>query len=1082
MQKKISLIKLLRRWGLLFVVGTILIIFIADTVNTYIRYKTLEDRIRNEYLTTQKKTVKSEVNRIVELLNIQERQLYDFTKKILETRVDEAEKVAMQIYTVCKQEGKSDASIRRRIINTIRNLKKHEFTDYFFVVDLKGNVLLHEGSPHLTGVNIYSSDKYKESQLIFEKFAETVKDSGEGFVEYYWFVPKQKRRELKITFIKVFKPFNWIIGTGSYVYKSEKILQNNIAQFVNKYRFGKNKNNYIFILRLFDINGGKNFAQMYVNPNRPDLIGKFLHDDYKDAKGKEFRKVFLKGLREKGEAFVKYWYKKPGSDKPAPKISYFKLTDNKEFIVAAGFYLDDMNKEIMAIHKELVTIVVRRFIIMLIAIIVIIVLFLALLNKYLNKLAKDMNVFASFFKNAVKKNKPIDTSEILFEELEPLAEDANRMLEGKNIAEKKLREEKEKLLVTMQSIGDGLISTDSDGKVVFLNRVAEKLTGWTTEEAQGKELDEVFNIINEQTREKAENPVKKVLENGEVVGLANHTLLISRNGEEYNIADSAAPIKDASGKILGVVLVFRDVTEEYRTFRELKRNEEMNSAIINALPDLIITFDKDLTLTSYYANNYTDFYAPPEKFLGKSVYETLPRDIAELTERNVKKVLADNETVSYEYELEVNGENKFFEARLTKKGESEVLVVIRDITEKKKVEQELIAREKQYRQLSLLKKAILESPQGIIVFALDKEYKYLDFTSVHKATMKAIWGVDIEIGKNMLDYIKKEEDRISAKENFDRALRGESFILIEEYGDEKLKRTFYENRYSPVFDDDGNIVGVSVYVIDITERIRAQKLAEKMLIELEEKADELKRKNEELVVAKEKAEASEKLKTEFLAQVSHEIRTPLNVIINYISLIQAESETDDEFINTSFSVIESASRRIIRTIELIINMSELQLGTYSSKKKEFDVVDVLNKVRQEYQSSAEVKKLDFTLEIDSDRRIVNNDDYAFYHTVTNLVDNAIKYTNAGYVKIKVKKTSDKLLIIVEDTGIGISEEYLPKLFEPFSQEEQGYHRSFDGTGLGMAIIKGYTEMMGARIFVESEKGKGTAFTIELDLD
>ncbi len=138
--------------------------------------------------------------------------------------------------------------------------------------------------------------------------------------------------------------------------------------------------------------------------------------------------------------------------------------------------------------------------------------------------------------------------------------------------------------------------------------------------------------------------------------------------------------------------------------------------------------------------------------------------------------------------------------------------------------------EKELRETLLLKNAILESQNGIVVFALDREYRYLDFTLLHKQTMKAIWGVDIEKGKSMLDYIKNEEDRKKAKKNFDRALAGESFVLIEEYGDEKLKRTFYEDRYSPIYNDNGEIIGVSVFVIDITK----QKLIETALRESEE--------------------------------------------------------------------------------------------------------------------------------------------------------------------------------------------------------------------------------------------------------
>jgi len=130
--------------------------------------------------------------------------------------------------------------------------------------------------------------------------------------------------------------------------------------------------------------------------------------------------------------------------------------------------------------------------------------------------------------------------------------------------------------------------------------------------------------------------------------------------------------------------------------------------------------------------------------------------------------------------------------------------------------------ERKNKDLVFLKNAILESPQGIVVFALDKDYRYLDFTLLHKQTMKAIWGVDIEVGKSMLDYIKNEDDRKKAKKNFDRALKGENFVLVEEYGDEALKRNYYENRYNPIYDKNKNIIGLSVFVIDVTEQKRIE--------------------------------------------------------------------------------------------------------------------------------------------------------------------------------------------------------------------------------------------------------------------
>jgi len=144
-------------------------------------------------------------------------------------------------------------------------------------------------------------------------------------------------------------------------------------------------------------------------------------------------------------------------------------------------------------------------------------------------------------------------------------------------SEEEMRQSKENLRITLESIGDAVIATDVQGNVTTLNPVAVKLTGWSLEEAKGQPLQEVFNIINALTREKADNPFNKVMATGEIVGLANHTALISKNGVEYQIADSGAPILDINRKIVGVVLVFRDVTKEYELRDRLNHSQKMDA-------------------------------------------------------------------------------------------------------------------------------------------------------------------------------------------------------------------------------------------------------------------------------------------------------------------------------------------------------------------------------------------------------------------------------------------------------------------------------------------------------------------------
>jgi len=147
----------------------------------------------------------------------------------------------------------------------------------------------------------------------------------------------------------------------------------------------------------------------------------------------------------------------------------------------------------------------------------------------------------------------------------------SRNISDRKKKEKRIKESERKLRLTLNSIGDAVISTDMNGNINRMNPVAEDITGWSVDSAHGKKLNEIFHIINADSREIIDNPIEKVIQTGEIVGLANHTVLISKDGREYQIADSAAPIKDDEGNITGVVLVFRDVTENYEKEQSLKR-------------------------------------------------------------------------------------------------------------------------------------------------------------------------------------------------------------------------------------------------------------------------------------------------------------------------------------------------------------------------------------------------------------------------------------------------------------------------------------------------------------------------------
>ncbi len=267
-------------------------------------------------------------------------------------------------------------------------------------------------------------------------------------------------------------------------------------------------------------------------------------------------------------------------------------------------------------------------------------------------------------------------------------------------------------------------------------------------------------------------------------------------------------------------------------------------------------------------------------------------------------------------------------------------------------------------------------------------------------------------------------------------------------------------------------VGVNVRLIDYEERKVALSIVRDISLK--------KKEEDELIRAKEEAEKASKLKSEFLAQMSHEIRTPLNVVVGFTQILKDElNEHMTEEMLTSFKGIDTAGKRIIRTVELILNMSELQTGIYEFIPNEFDLAaDVLENVFDEYELAARKKGLEFRLLKNTNNSIVSADQFSTSQIFVNLIDNAIKYTSTGGIEVTINRNSkNEVAVTVSDTGIGISKDFLPKLFDPFTQEEQGYTRKYEGIGLGMALVQKYCEINNVAIQVKTEKNKGTKFTL-----
>ncbi len=244
---------------------------------------------------------------------------------------------------------------------------------------------------------------------------------------------------------------------------------------------------------------------------------------------------------------------------------------------------------------------------------------------------------------------------------------------------------------------------------------------------------------------------------------------------------------------------------------------------------------------------------------------------------------------------------------------------------------------------------------------------------------------------------------------------------------------------------------------------------------------ELKIKERELKDALVKAEEGKKLKEYFLSQISHEIRSPLNVIIGYSDMFMNEFKHDRPELRDIFLSIINNSKRLYRTFDLMLNMSQLQTGQYEVRYERVNILALLTTIRNELKTFSDEKDIKINLiNMLEDEPIVTVDHYSIAQVFINLIDNAIKYTEKGKIDIIIYKENLNLCVDISDTGIGIKKDYLNKLFTPFSQADMGYTRPYEGTGLGLALVKGFIDLNRAKIKVNSEPDKGSIFTVILD--
>ncbi len=669
----------------------------------------------------------------------------------------------------------------------------------------------------------------------------------------------------------------------------------------------------------------------------------------------------------------------------------------------------------------------------------------------------------------------------------------------KHQIELKLIESEQWLQTTLKSIGDGVIATDIQTNIKFMNEVAESLTGWSFEEANGRKLEDVFKIISETNRTPCINPVDRVISEGIVVGLANHTLLINKNGNEIPIADTASPIKDEFGNVTGCVLVFQDHTERRKYQVTLEESEKKYRTTLESMDDGIYVVDKNLnivlmnsTLKSWVKDlGYSDY----DEHEGKKINDFKPF-VRDGVINDIKRTFQTCQPIINEVDYSTNGTKFFTETKMTpifsNDNDSRLVTVIRNITEKKLNIDELNKSKSQLQ-------SILDfTPAIVYIKDLSGKFQLVNKKFEHVLSSK---NEDI-CGKKEFDIFDSVTAEILSRN--DEVLKEEGTVTNYEemlLHDDNNFHTYIFSKFL-LFDSYGNQTSICTIATDITERKQAEEEISNLNINLEkrvlERTEQVNKINQELKIENEKRksihiELSNKqkllsaslekeqelnnMKNDFIAMISHEYRTPLTVIqssANIIDILVKKGEHLD--IEMYLDRIDQSIKRMTGLLDETLALNRLNSSKSTPKPEDFNLISTISTIIEISQASEkEYHQYEFLHQ--EDQLIVNQDQSSLCHILGNLISNSAKYSEIN-TKISIileDLDENKFLIKIKDQGIGIPQNDLKNIFDSFFRGSNV--KTIPGTGLGLSIVQKNVVLIGGEISIESVVGTGTTITL-----
>lgn len=586
---------------------------------------------------------------------------------------------------------------------------------------------------------------------------------------------------------------------------------------------------------------------------------------------------------------------------------------------------------------------------------------------------------------------------------------------------------------------------DVYGNVTFCNTYLLEMTQYTKEEMIGCNWFEKF-LPDSHLYEK--NEVYKGITGGTIPKHFENSI-ITKNGEIRSVSWNNTLLRDSSGTIIGTASIGEDTTDRNLAEETLRESEILFSRIFEFNPvSICITRLSDGKLTKV-----NQVWC---ELMGYTAEESLGKTFSEIN------LISNEQRLSLRDKYIEKGSFKNLESEIrTKNGEIKTILVsaeiisINEILYSINLAIDITERKAAENKIKLLSWAIEQSPVIVMITNKDGNIEYVN----PKFTQTTGYTLDEVIGQNPRFLRSGEQTPTFYHELWTTILSGKEWHG-QFHNKKKNGELYWENAFiSSIVDSKGEISHFIGIKEDITE---------------------MKKMMEDLIVSKEKAEESDRLKTAFLHNISHEIRTPINAIVGFSSLL-SETEFNSAKRNHFSDIIIQSSNQLLSIITDLINIATIEAGQEKVNENVVKVNSTLKLLFEQFSLRAQKENLilSYNTFLPDYADEIITDETKLIQILTNLIVNAIKFTRKGYVDFGYQVEDETITFYVKDTGIGISADMHEEIFNRFRQVENASTRQFGGSGLGLSISKSYVEFLGGKIWLKSELEKGTTFYFSL---